>query len=86
MESRPPSSPTLSTQSRLWCLFGQKVPRSEIVFFCQVFIIFVVIVFAGYNLTTETGDSNLWTALLGSCLGYLLPNPTIKVNNAISVT
>jgi hypothetical protein len=58
------------------------MPRSEIVFFCQVFVIFIVITFAAYNLTVGTGDSNLWTTLLGSCLGYLLPNPTIRVNHA----
>ena len=33
-----------------------------------------------YNLTTGHGDSNLWTALLSSSLGYLLPNPTLRRN------
>jgi hypothetical protein len=79
MESPPSRS---VSRSASWCLFGQRVPRSEIVFFCQVFVIYTVIVFAAYNLTVGNGDSNLWTALLSSCLGYLLPNPTIRVNHA----
>lgn len=65
-----------------WCLFGQRVPRSEIVFFCQIIVIYTVIACAAYNLTLGKGDSNLWTSLLASCLGYLLPNPTIRANHA----
>ena len=34
-----------------------------------------------YNLTAGHGDSNLWTALLSSSLGYLLPNPTLRRND-----
>ena len=37
-----------------------------------------VIVVSIYNLTVESENSTLWTALLSSCLGYQLPNPTIK--------
>ena len=37
-----------------------------------------IIVVSIYNLTQGRGDSNLWTALLSSCLGYLLPNPSMK--------
>ena len=33
-----------------------------------------------YNLTTGHGDSTLWTALLSSSLGYLLPNHTLRRN------
>ncbi len=61
-----------------WKLFGSKAPRSEIVFFVQIVIIYVVVGFCLFNLTTGRGDSNLWSALLSGSLGYLLPNPTIK--------
>ena len=70
------SNETHSQQS--WPVFGQRVARSEIVFFCQVVIIYTVIVTSIYNLTTEHEDGHLWTALLSSSLGYLLPNPTLK--------
>lgn len=63
---------------RSWFMFGTRVPRSEIVFFCQVIIVYTVIVTSIYNLTTGHKDGQLWTALLSSSLGYLLPNPTIK--------
>lgn len=61
-----------------WVACGKKTPRSEVVFLCQVLILYTVIVVSIYNLTVSSENSTLWTALLSSCLGYLLPNPTIK--------
>jgi len=62
-----------------WTMLGKKVPRSEIVYLCQVLILFTVILTSIYNLSTGGGtDSNLWTSLLCSSLGYLLPNPTLN--------
>ncbi len=54
---------------------------SKIVFGAQVSIIFIVIVFSLVNLTLNelSGDSEkLWVGLLGSCIGYILPNPSLK--------
>ena len=68
-----------SSEANEWTLFGKQVPKSEIVFFCQVLIVYTVVVTSIYNLTKGAGENNkLWTALLSSSLGYLLPNPTIK--------
>lgn len=63
--------------TRLWDMFGRRVPRSEIVFFCQTFIIYIVVVTSLVNITLQNGPLNLWIALLGSGLGYLLPHPSI---------
>lgn len=63
--------------TRLWAMFGRRVPRSEIVFFCQTFIIYIVVITALVNLTLQNGPINLWIALLGSGLGYLLPHPSM---------
>ena len=63
--------------SRLWQFFGRRVPRNEIVFFCQMILIYVVVAVSLFNLTREHGPDHLWVALLGSCLGYILPNPSI---------
>ena len=61
-----------------WHLFGTVCPREEIVFLCQVVVLYTVILISIYNLTTGHENSNLWTALLSSSLGYLLPNPTLR--------
>ena len=41
-------------------------------------IIYIVVVTCIVNLSIDNGNSNLWTALLSSCLGYMLPNPRLK--------
>ena len=56
-----------------WHIFGRECPKEEIVFLCQVIIVVSI-----YNLTVAHDDSTLWTALLSSSLGYLLPNPSLK--------
>lgn len=60
------------------CAGKKEFPRAEVKYFCQIFIIFIVVVVCLYNLTAKTGNDTLWTALLGSSIGYLLPNPNIK--------
>jgi hypothetical protein len=67
-----------------WVTCGKKTPRSQVVFLCQVLIMYTVIVVSIYNLMVESENSTLWTALLSSCLGYLLPNPTIKSKHVFS--
>ena len=69
-----------SSSSTPWHLFGTVCPKEEIVFLCQVLVLFTVILISIYNLTTGHENSHLWTALLSSYLGYLLPNPTLRRN------
>ena len=61
-----------------WHMFGRKLPKSEIVFFIQVFLIYIVVITSIVNLTINKDEGKLWTALLSSSLGYLLPNPNLK--------
>ena len=44
-----------------WHLFGTECPNEEIVFLCQVVILYTVIVVSICNLTVGHGDSILWT-------------------------
>ena len=67
-----------ASKSESWGLFGRRVSKTETVFFSQIIIIYIVIVTCIINLSLERGNSNLWTSLLSSSLGYLLPNPKIK--------
>ena len=68
---------TTRRQSVLWRMFGRRAPRREIVFICQMIIIYVVVGVSLFNLSRGHGADNLWVALLSSCLGYVLPNPVI---------
>lgn len=51
---------------------------SLILFVFQSLVILIIICISAYNLTINKGDTNLWTALLSSSLGYVLPNPKLK--------
>lgn len=55
--------------------------RNKIVYIVQVLAILVIIVFALINLSLNLTPVNekLWVSLLASCIGYLLPNPRLKV-------
>jgi hypothetical protein len=75
-----PKSTTFSIGSTISSWFGRLRTRPEIVFISQMLVIFVVIAFSLFNLTRGTVDDKegkLWVVLLSSCLGYILPNPTI---------
>ena len=61
-----------------WHLFGTECPKEEIVFFCQVVILYTVKITC-----TRHGDFTIWTALLSSSLGYLLPNPSLKREDGV---
>jgi hypothetical protein len=67
-------------RSRLWRIFGKRLPRGETVFFTQMFLIFIVVAVALYNLTKGCGEDKFWIGLLCSVIGYCLPNPKIKIN------
>ena len=55
------------------------LPRHrQIVFFSQVIILYTVILSCVVLLARGVGDSKLWSVLLCSCLGYMLPHPKLK--------
>jgi hypothetical protein len=70
-----------STTPLNWPIMGTVYPKSQIVYFSQVLLIFIVVCTAIVNLTLYKDDEasgKLWTALLSSSIGYLLPNPSLK--------
>lgn len=68
------------SSSSKWHFFGRKLPRSEIVFFVQVTLVFIVVIVSIVNITMQHPDSQLWIALLSSSVGYLLPSPNLNKN------
>ena len=73
------STSTTSLRSN-WRFLGSRIPQAEIVFFCQVILVYIV---AGISLSQlalkpDGSQTTLWTALLSSTLGYLLPSPKLK--------
>ena len=52
-----------------WHLFGTECPKEEIVFFCQVIILYTVIVVSIYNLTVGHSDSTPLDCLTEQLVG-----------------
>jgi hypothetical protein len=60
-----------------WNVFGNTIPKEEIVFFSQVVLIYIVAITCIVNLSLKLENSNLWTSLLSASLGYMLPAPNL---------
>ena len=68
-----------STHSERWEVMGSKLPKLEIVYFCQMIVVYVIIVTSIVNLSLQNGKNELWITLLSSAIGYALPSPILKV-------
>lgn len=77
MENAVESTSNTSLPSK-WCVGGHRVPKGEIVYLCQMTIVLVVVLSSVVNLTLARGSSEIWISLLSSCIGYVLPNPSIR--------
>jgi hypothetical protein len=75
--------PEVESRVENWQIMGVKVPKNEIVFFCQVIAIYTVIITCIVNLSLSHPLTELWVGLLSSCIGFLLPNPSIKHRKVI---
>ena len=73
------ATPTsLSSHGGRWNVFGNEVPKEEIVFFTQVILIYVIAITSIVNLTMDAKNDTLWTSLLSASLGYMLPAPNLN--------
>ena len=60
----------------------ENVCKADLILFTvQVTVILVVVIASLINLTYQKGDQNLWTVVLTSSLGYIMPNPKIKIED-----
>ena len=66
------------TSSTKWTFLGHSTSKSQAVFLAQIIILYIVIITSIVNLSMQHPDKTLWTSLLCSALGYMLPNPSYK--------
>lgn len=64
-------------RSVMWRIFGRRAPRSEIVFGCQILLIYIVAIVALINLTRGEGPDRLWVGLLSLTVGAAIPAPSL---------
>ena len=69
-----------SKEGQRWFNDYSSQTSKEIIFIFQLIIIFIVVLACILNLTFNESGTNLWTVLLSSSIGYILPNP--RLNNS----
>ena len=57
-------------------------PKSLIIYLSQVIILMSVVCVSMYNLSINHPDKTLWSSLLSSSIGYVLPAPKMRKNKA----
>lgn len=62
-----------SSSTEPWSLLGNKIPKSEIVYFCQMSVVYIIIITSIVNLSLQNGSTELWISLLSCAIGYALP-------------
>ena len=67
-----------------WVIGSRKVPKEEIIFFCQIAIITLVVLVGLVNLCLKNGTESYWAAMVATGLGSLLPAPKIKRKKVLS--
>lgn len=63
-----------------WMCGHNSILGREIVFFCQLAAVFIVIITCVINLSLHSEPHDLWVALLSSSLGIILPAPTLALS------
>ena len=60
-----------------WSSARGKLPKEEVIYFCQVILIYIVVIACLINLSFGAGLESIWWSLLSGSVGYLLPSPQI---------
>jgi hypothetical protein len=79
MMDRPSISQSSASEER-WGTACGKLPKREIIYFCQVVAIYIIIIACIVNLSLGSDKDSLWASMLSGCIGYLLPSPKIQKN------
>lgn len=58
---------------------AHKIWYKKLLFLVQISTLLAMIIISIINIIYKTGNLPLWTALLGTSLGYILPAPRFKV-------
>ena len=75
MDSASGSHSALTTQ---WTFLGEKVPRSEIVYFAQLFLCLTIIITSVAMLAIRDPNRDFWMVTLSSLVGYVMPSPQMN--------
>ena len=73
------NAPSTVSSSGRWKWCGESLPRGQIVFFTQMTLALTVIVASIVCLALERDNKEFWMVMLSGCMGYIMPNPNMKI-------
>lgn len=59
-------------------ILWKQSPKAEIVYICQIIIVYVIIITSIVNLSLNNGNPELWISLLRSAIRYALPSSSLN--------
>lgn len=65
-----------------WKMFGEKIPRAEIVYFAQLLICLTLIIACIVMLALHDSNREYWMICLSSTVGYIMPSPTLQLKSS----
>lgn len=67
-----------TSQQSEWLILNRVFPKNHVSFYFQIILIYIIVISSIVNISINNGDKTLWCTLLASCMGYVLPNPSLK--------
>jgi hypothetical protein len=60
-----------------WQLCCSVLHKAEVVFFVQIIFLFTIMVFSMVQIINKVDNQEIYFSLLSSCIGIIIPSPTI---------
>jgi len=72
---------SVSSTSNKWTILNNIFPQSEVIYFSQVILIYIISIVSLVNISLSQENSYIWSNLLCICIGYMIPSPSINNKN-----
>lgn len=75
----------VSELGQRWSTACGKLPKEEVIYCCQIIVLYTVIIACLINLSLGSSQDSLWASLLSGSVGYILPAPKIQKKKDVSL-
>ena len=60
-----------------WRMCCSVLHKAEVVFFVQIIFLFTIMIFSMVQIINKVDNQEIYFSLLSSCIGIIIPSPTI---------
>lgn len=61
-----------------WELCCSSVYKSEVVFFCQILFLFIILIFSMVQIVMKANNIEIYFSLISTIIGVLIPQPKMN--------